>query len=125
MAFAREESQASLALSLQKHVKFWRLHLSMLPTPYTKADDQRFVHFANARMTLAYFCLSALDLLGQLDTVTTEKEREEYIDWIYSQQLCEWSDSYTSAIPRGRVPWISGSWRRTFSLLMHGRVILP
>jgi geranylgeranyl transferase type-1 subunit beta len=38
-------------------------------------------------MTLSYFCLGALDLLGAIQTKLTEEERHEYIDWIYDQQL--------------------------------------
>lgn len=89
MTAASAECRVDLPLSIQKHVKFWKLHMSMLPTPYTKADDQRFVSSAHDRMTLAYFCLSALDLLGQVETTITEVEREQFKAWIYSQQLCE------------------------------------
>lgn len=39
------------------------------------------------RMTLAFFCLGSLSLLGQLDTVVSEKDRKEWIDWIYAQQV--------------------------------------
>lgn len=40
-----------------------------------------------SRMTLAYFCLGALDLLQVIDTKLTLEERVEYIDWIYDQHL--------------------------------------
>ena len=40
-------------------------------------------------MTFAYFCLSALDLLQQVHDVVDEKERNEYIDWVYDQQMCK------------------------------------
>lgn len=39
------------------------------------------------RMTLAYFCLGALDLLGLVDGKLDIEERREYIDWIYDQQM--------------------------------------
>lgn len=38
-------------------------------------------------MTLAYFCLGALDLLGLVQSKLTEQERLECIDWVYAQQL--------------------------------------
>lgn len=38
-------------------------------------------------MTLAYFCLGALDLLDLIETKLSSQERQEYIDWIYDQQL--------------------------------------
>lgn len=37
-------------------------------------------------MTLAFFCISALDLLGALDTIT-EDERKSAIEWVYAQQI--------------------------------------
>ena len=37
-------------------------------------------------MTLAFFILSALDLLGILDTQVNAAERQGYIDWIYHCQ---------------------------------------
>ena len=38
-------------------------------------------------MTLAFFCLSGLDLLGVLERETTEERRKTWIDWIYAQQI--------------------------------------
>jgi len=37
-------------------------------------------------MYLAYFIISALDLLDALTTVSTEDERREYVNWIYHCQ---------------------------------------
>ena len=39
----RDDSRTTGACSLpiSKHVKFWKLHLSMLPAPYVRGDDQR------------------------------------------------------------------------------------
>lgn len=38
-------------------------------------------------MTFAYFCLGALDLLQQLDTVVSQSDREAYTSWVYGQQI--------------------------------------
>ena len=38
-------------------------------------------------MTLGYFCIGALDLLNFLEEKIDKQERQEYIDWIYDQQL--------------------------------------
>ncbi|KAN0062761.1 geranylgeranyl transferase type-1 subunit beta [Thecaphora frezii] len=65
-------------LQRRKHVAFYLRHLSMLPQPYTSADGQR--------MTLAYFALSSLDLLGAVEEKLKPEERSEYVDWIYEQQ---------------------------------------
>ena len=37
-------------------------------------------------MTLAFFILSALDLLGVLDTQITSEDRQSYIDWVHRCQ---------------------------------------
>ena len=37
-------------------------------------------------MTIAYFCLSGLDLLGALEDKTTAEQREGWIEWIWSLQ---------------------------------------
>ena len=63
----------------EKHVTYWlRCLRSPLPHQYTSNDSNR--------MTLAFFTISALDLLGVLHTRTTPVEREEYADWIYRCQ---------------------------------------
>lgn len=72
---------------VDRHVRFWKMHLAMLPRPYTSGDDQRYVYGNNGSMTLAYFCLAGLDLLQQKESVISEKDREAYLDWIYAQQL--------------------------------------
>ena len=66
-------------LSKGKHIKYWLLCLkTYLPDHYIPNDSNR--------MTLAFFTLSALDLLGVLREKTTSSERAEYINWIY---LCQ------------------------------------
>lgn len=63
----------------EKHISYWlRCLRSPLPQPYTSSDANR--------MTLAFFTVSALDLLGVLFTRTTKAERDEYIAWIYRCQ---------------------------------------
>lgn len=61
------------------HVRYWlRCLKTHLPTQYTSNDSQR--------TTLAFFILSALDLLGVLHEHTTAAERASYVDWIYRCQ---------------------------------------
>lgn len=62
-----------------RHIKYWlRCLKTHLPTAYTPNDSQR--------ITLAFFILSALDLLGVLHEKTTPAERTEYVEWIL---LCQ------------------------------------
>ncbi|CDR99182.1 related to Type I protein geranylgeranyltransferase beta subunit [Sporisorium scitamineum] len=62
---------------LKKHTSFLLRCLRLLPQPYTSADDQR--------MTLGYFAISGLDLLGALDKIPPQ-EKTELIEWVYDQQ---------------------------------------
>ena len=63
----------------QQHVKYWlRCLKTHLPTLYQNNDA--------SRMTLAFFILSALDLLDALTTHTSLEERRAYVEWIYRCQ---------------------------------------
>ena len=62
-------------LDRERHIKYWLRNLkTYLPTAYTSTDPQR--------MTLAFFTLSALDILGVLHEKTTSEERKDYVNWI-------------------------------------------
>jgi geranylgeranyl transferase type-1 subunit beta len=62
-----------------KHVTYWlRCLKTYLPHHYTSMDPNR--------MSLAFFIVSALDLLDALDSHTNPQERQGYVDWIYSCQ---------------------------------------
>lgn len=61
------------------HIRYFlRCLKTFLPTAYTSNDSQR--------MTLAFFVLCGVDLLGALDTNITADERAAYVDWIYRCQ---------------------------------------
>eukprot|EP01112_Ceratiomyxa_fruticulosa_P023448 TRINITY_DN895_c0_g2_i1.p1 TRINITY_DN895_c0_g2~~TRINITY_DN895_c0_g2_i1.p1 ORF type:complete len:360 (-),score=53.02 TRINITY_DN895_c0_g2_i1:27-1106(-) len=63
----------------EKHIKFLQQCLTLLPAPYRSQEANR--------MTLVYFALSGLDVLGVLEKSVNEKNRHEWIEWIYSQQI--------------------------------------
>ena len=70
------------AFSKDRHIKYWlRCAKTFLPDQYTSNDSNR--------MTLAFFTVSALDLLGVLHTKVTREERESWIRWIYHLQTPE------------------------------------
>lgn len=60
-------------------MKYWlRCLKTLLPNLYTSNDSNR--------MYLAYFIVSACDVLDILKTSTQPNERQEWIDWIYHCQ---------------------------------------
>ena len=64
-------------LDKERHIKYWlRCLRSLLPTAYTSTDS--------SRMTLAFFILSALDLLGA--DVPSATERTSMQSWILKCQ---------------------------------------
>jgi geranylgeranyl transferase type-1 subunit beta len=61
-----------------KHTKYFSRCLFLLPAQATSYDGNR--------LSIVYFCLSGLDLLGTLDQfIKTDEQRKEYIEWIYKQ----------------------------------------
>ncbi|KAI9818222.1 MAG: hypothetical protein M1827_000847 [Pycnora praestabilis] len=73
-------NSASGVFRKDRHIKYWlRCLKSYLPTGYTPNDSNR--------VTLAFFIVSALDLLDCLDSHTTSTERQGYAEWIYHCQL--------------------------------------
>ncbi|KAH7417241.1 terpenoid cyclases/protein prenyltransferase alpha-alpha toroid [Cadophora sp. MPI-SDFR-AT-0126] len=66
-------------LEKEKHIKYWQRCLkSLLPTVYTSTDS--------SRMTLAFFILSALDLLGVGPSTFPEQDRTGIREWILKGQ---------------------------------------
>ena len=66
------------------HLAYFRRCLQAMPSKATEGDGNR--------MTLAYFCVGALDLLGyfdvDVDKVDDEKRktRKSWIEWVWAMQ---------------------------------------
>ncbi|KAI9489679.1 geranylgeranyl transferase type-1 subunit beta-like protein [Zychaea mexicana] len=63
----------------EKHIRYFVANLRMLPSAYTETETNR--------MTLAFFCLASLELLGALDTAISAQDKLDWIEWIYAQQI--------------------------------------
>ena len=85
MTSAPSQENPSSGFDIPRHTKFWLRCSSLLPTEYTAGDANR--------MSLGFFIVSALDLLGLLDPshpkAISEKEKQGWVEWIYSLQLPE------------------------------------
>ncbi|KAF1980901.1 terpenoid cyclases/Protein prenyltransferase [Aulographum hederae CBS 113979] len=84
-------SDAAPRLNKPKHVQYWKRCLKVYLPDYYTAND-------STRMALAFFTVSALDLLGVLDESMKEEERRGYIDWIYN---CQHPDGGFKGFPGG------------------------
>jgi len=72
----------SCEITLSSHVKYFLKLLEVLPGPYGSLDTNR--------LTVAYFCVSGLDMLGALDRIP---DRAALVRWVYAQQLVPSADS--------------------------------
>lgn len=67
---------AAAIFQKERHIKYFlRCLKTLLPHQYTSGDS--------GRVLLGFFIVAGLDLLGVLETHTTAKERQGYIDWLY------------------------------------------
>lgn len=65
-------------LAKQQHVKYFKYHLQILPA--------RLSNFDSTRVSIAFFALSGLDLLGAINEI--EDDRKKTIcDWLYQLQV--------------------------------------
>ena len=85
---ARPPSMARIDIAA--HAKYFLRCLELLPAPYASLDTNR--------LTVAYFCVSGLDVLGSVKRVNAAR----VIEWIYSLQVLPSSDSAESAAAPGR-----------------------
>lgn len=71
-------------------VQYYKKCIEFLPCQYLGADTNRYLARLllrlMKRMTLAYFCISALDLLNELSNLTIER-KQSWIEWVYAQLL--------------------------------------
>ncbi|KAJ3450628.1 geranylgeranyl transferase type-1 subunit beta [Anaeramoeba flamelloides] len=57
------------------HIEYFNLYLNMLPQPIQSMESNR--------MTILYFAISGLDMLGATDRIKSK----EVIEWVYAQQI--------------------------------------
>ncbi|KAL0091986.1 protein geranylgeranyltransferase type I beta subunit [Phycomyces blakesleeanus] len=84
MTMTDDSPQFSQDFTRLKHITYFKTNLSFLPNAYTTTETNR--------MTLGFFCLNALDLLGALDESVSEQNKKDWIEWIYAQQLLPETD---------------------------------
>ena len=82
-------SASQIQLFRNKHTKYLSRMLKVLPECLSSMET--------TRMTLVYFTISALDVLGELDIVLSGAEKASIIDWIYSLQVRKNNSVYTSS----------------------------
>jgi hypothetical protein len=75
-----EQEQEAVVVDVNRKllVKFFKLHLGLIPEPYVVLDT--------SRITVIYFCVVGLDLLSELDSLGSQM-KAQIIDFVYAQQL--------------------------------------
>jgi len=63
----------------QRHEKFFARTLAVLPNAMASLES--------SRVTLVFFAVSGLDVLGALDRVIGPQHRHEIVEWVYSLQV--------------------------------------
>ena len=66
-------------IAVKQHSDFFMRFIDMLPQFMESVDTNR--------MTLVFFTISGLDLLGTLDRKISPEQKKEIVDWIYSLQV--------------------------------------
>jgi geranylgeranyl transferase type-1 subunit beta len=67
-----------VALTREIHINFFRKHIQYLPEPYKSLDTNR--------LSLLYFALTALDVLGAIDTLKSDV-KEALVHYLYTMQV--------------------------------------
>lgn len=78
VSFCKRLLRTKMEFERKKHIQFFLYHLRSLPGPYGSLDT--------SRMTILYFAVSGLDVLGAIDMLPAEK-KAAIVNWIYSLQI--------------------------------------
>ena len=70
-----------LTFKRNAHISYFKRCLTLLPSSAEGHDGNR--------ITIAYFCLSALDLLGALNDIFTDQEKNQWIRWVWDLQASQ------------------------------------
>ena len=90
-------------LTLEKHVRFFRMHMKMMPHPYASQEANHLMlcescfacalafsltTFCARPRRKGYFVVAGLDLLDSLDAIEADKmDRAAIIEYIYAHQV--------------------------------------
>merc|ERR1712029_991988 len=72
-------SSEGITLVKKRHAKYFLRFLNILPA-------ERMASYESSRMTILFFAISGLDVLGALKHSLSYERRAEIIEWIYSCQ---------------------------------------
>ncbi|VEU22002.1 DEKNAAC102966 [Brettanomyces naardenensis] len=68
-----------MSLHTKKHIAYFKRCLGVLPTSFESEDSNK--------LAVLYFSLTGLDLLGALQSSFSEKDRADFIRWIYAHAV--------------------------------------
>ena len=67
MATTTDNTNNQISFDIPRSIKYFMYNLQLLPEAYTGAETNR--------LTLCYFCVSALDLLGAIDKIPSKQHK--------------------------------------------------
>ena len=94
---ASHDTAMAVVIDIAAHAKYFLRCLELLPAPYASLDTNR--------LTVAYFCVSGLDVLGSVARVDAPR----IIEWIYSLQVLPSSGGAEGAAPGRSAGFRGGS----------------
>ncbi|KAJ3399349.1 Geranylgeranyl transferase type-1 subunit beta [Chytriomyces hyalinus] len=78
-AAKKAKTTSELKFPRKEDVRYFGYGLNLLPSHLTEYDT--------SRMAMAFYALSGLDICGAADSDFVRKNRRDWIDWVYAQQV--------------------------------------
>ncbi|KAJ3225577.1 Geranylgeranyl transferase type-1 subunit beta [Chytriomyces hyalinus] len=92
-AAKKVKTASELKFPRKEDVRYFGYGLNLLPSHLTEYDT--------SRMAMAFYSLSGLDICGAADSDFVRKNRRDWIDWVYAQQVLPSWDAGKEPVPDG------------------------
>ncbi|KAJ3243928.1 Geranylgeranyl transferase type-1 subunit beta [Chytriomyces hyalinus] len=92
-AAKKAKTTSELKFPRKEDVRYFGYGLNLLPSHLTEYDT--------SRMAMAFYALSGLDICGAADSDFVRKNRSDWIDWVYAQQVLPSWDAGKETLPDG------------------------
>ncbi|KAJ3298935.1 Geranylgeranyl transferase type-1 subunit beta [Rhizoclosmatium sp. JEL0117] len=87
------DAKEALTLPRMEDIRYFKYGLSLLPHYLTEYDT--------SRMAMAFYAISGIDICGAVEKSISEKNRKDWIEWVYAQQVVPSWDVNSEEKPDG------------------------